>query len=218
MVLGPPPRILLQPSRFPRPGRPDGGLPRADLSACLQPPPRVIFTAVPEGAYSGRLSMWGSSPTFFFLLRRCLPTRCWFPYAITLPGSGLSSSISGGPEPCSAPSCRYGWTVPTVDLARELRPTTVPESAGHSNDSSNPGPWSGHDTCSKYRRRGWIGRSAGRSIGGDSSAGKLGSGPSGGGGGSGWKFCPYPMTSGSSCEERTDPRSRFRWRRFGRPP
>src|SRR3954453_6565008 len=197
MVLGPRSRILLQPPRFPGPGRQDGGLPRVDLSACLQPTPRVIFTAVPGGAYSGRLSMWGSSPTFFFLLRRCLPTRCWFPYAITLPGSGSSSSISGGLEPCSAPSCRYGWTAPTVDLARELRPTTAPESAGRSNDFSNPGPWSGRDTCSKYRRRDWIGRSDGRSIGADLSAVKLGYEQKGCRAGNGWKSWRCQMTSGS---------------------
>jgi len=41
VVLGSWPKILLQPPGFPGPGWPDGGLPRPDLSACLQPTPRV---------------------------------------------------------------------------------------------------------------------------------------------------------------------------------
>ncbi len=33
---------------------------------------RVIFSCCSGGASTGQLSMWGSSPTFFFLQRRCL--------------------------------------------------------------------------------------------------------------------------------------------------
>jgi hypothetical protein len=129
------------------------------------------------GAGSGRLSMWGSSPTFFFLLRRCLPTRCWLPFAIMLPSLVSSSWISDGREPFSDPSCRCGWTARTADLARELRPTTVQRSAVLSNAFSNPGRWSGHGMCWRCRRLDGNGPCAGRSIGGGSSDVRCGCAP-----------------------------------------
>jgi hypothetical protein len=73
----------------------------------------------------GQLLDVGEFPHIFFLLRRCPPTRCCFPYAITLPSLDSSSSICGGPEHSSDPSYRCEWTDRTADLARELRPTTV---------------------------------------------------------------------------------------------
>jgi len=51
----------------------------------------------------GRLPMWGSSPTFFFLLRRCLPTHFWLRFAMVGPRYVLEVSSPGFERPLRWP-------------------------------------------------------------------------------------------------------------------